>query len=52
MIIKISKIKKINPINYNIPSDITECFFIVLTALRTNSKIIIENVNINSSRIL
>ena len=50
--IKISKIKKINPINYNIPSDISSsAFFIVLTALRTNSKIIIENVNINSSRI-
>ena len=50
--IKISKIKKINPINYNIPSDISSsAFFIVLTALRTNSKIKIENVNINSSRI-
>ena len=50
--IKISKINKINPINYNIPSDISSsAFFIVLTALRTNSKIIIENVNINSSRI-
>ena len=49
--IKIQKAKKINLINYNIPSDISSAaFFIVLTALMKNSKIIIKNVNINRSR--
>jgi len=49
--IKIQKAKKINLINYNIPSDISSAaFFIVLTALMKNSKIIIKNVNINESR--
>jgi len=49
--IKIQKAKKINLINYNIPSDISSAaFFIVLTALMKNSKIIIKNVNINQSR--
>ena len=47
-----SKVKKINPLNYNIPSDISSsAFFIVLTALSQNSKLIIKNVNINQSRI-
>mgnify|MGYP001325207166 FL=1 len=51
-IIKINKVKKINKLNYNIPSDISSCaFFIVLTTLATKSKLIIRNVNINSSRI-
>ncbi len=46
------KSKKINPLNYKIPSDISSsAFFIVLTILNTNSKIIIKNVNVNSSRI-
>ena len=50
-IIKIKKIKKINPINYNIPSDLSSSsFFIVLTALAENSKLLIKNVNINPSR--
>ncbi len=50
--IKIKKIKKINTINYNIPSDISSsAFFIVLTALSKNSELIIKNVNINPSRI-
>ena len=50
--IKVNKIKKIPKINYNIPSDISSsAFFIVLTALSKNSKLIIKNVNINSSRI-
>ena len=49
--IKVSKIKNINPINYNIPSDISSgAFFIVLTVLLNNSKLIIKNVNINPSR--
>ncbi len=49
--IKINKIKKINILNYKIPSDISSsAFFIVLTALSRNSKLIIKNVNINPSR--
>ncbi len=44
--------KKINSLNYKIPGDISSAaFFIVLTALTKNSKIIIKNVNINPSRI-
>ena len=51
-IIKVKKVKKINPINYNIPSDISSsAFFMVLTALSENSELIIKNVNINPSRI-
>jgi 5-enolpyruvylshikimate-3-phosphate synthase len=50
--IKIKKVKKINTLNYNIPSDISSsAFFIVLTALSSNSELIIKNVNINPSRI-
>ena len=50
--IKISKVKKINKLNYNIPSDISSsAFFIVLTALSEDSKLVIKNVNINPSRI-
>ena len=50
--IKVNKIKKIEPINYNIPSDISSsAFFIVLTALTNNSVLLIKDVNINSSRI-
>ena len=49
--IKIKKVKKINPLNYIIPSDISSsAFFIVLTALSKNSKLIIKNVNTNPSR--
>ena len=51
-LIKINKVKKINPLNYNIPADISSAsFFIVLTALIKNSELIVENVNINPSRI-
>ncbi len=51
-VIKIKKITKIKPINYHIPSDISSsAFFIVLTALSDNSKLLIKNVNINPSRI-
>jgi 3-phosphoshikimate 1-carboxyvinyltransferase len=51
-LIKINKIKKIKPLKYKIPSDISSsAFFIVLTALSKNSKLIIKDVNINPSRI-
>ena len=51
-LIEVNKVNKINPLNYQIPSDISSAaFFIVLTALSENSKIVIKNVNINSSRI-
>ena len=50
--IKIKKVKQINTLNYEIPSDISSsAFFIVLTILSKNSEIIIKNVNINPSRI-
>ena len=49
--IKIKKPKIIKPLNYNIPSDISSsAFFIVLTVLSNNSKLLIKNVNINPSR--
>ncbi len=50
--ITISKVKKIKPLQYDIPSDISSAaFFIVLTALSNNSRLKIKNVNINSSRL-
>ena len=50
--IKINRVKKIKAQNYNIPSDISSAaFFLVLTVLAENSKLIIRNVNINPSRI-
>ena len=50
--IKIKKVKKINTLNYEIPSDISSsAFFIILTVLSKNSELIIKNVNINPSRI-
>ena len=50
--IEICKVKKINKINYDIPSDISSsAFFIVLTALNENSELLIRNVNVNPSRI-
>tara|TARA_A100001015_G_scaffold179773_1_gene199919 strand:+ start:266 stop:1585 length:1320 start_codon:yes stop_codon:yes gene_type:complete len=49
--IEINKVKKINPINYTIPSDISSsAFFIALAVLSENSKLLIKNVNINPSR--
>ena len=49
--IKIKGKKEFSPINYRIPADISSsAFFIVLTALSKNSKLLIRNVNINSSR--
>ncbi len=51
-LIKIKGKKKIPALNYKIPSDISSCaFFIVLTILSENSKLIIRNVNINPSRV-
>jgi len=50
--IEVKKAKKIKPLNYKIPSDISSAaFFIVLTTLTYKSKLTIKNVNINSSRI-
>ncbi len=44
--------KKIYSFNYKIPSDISSsAFFIVLTVLSKNSKLIIKNVNINTTRV-
>ena len=43
---------KIKSFNYEIPGDISSAsFFLILTALNKNSKLIIKNVNINNSRI-
>ena len=51
-LIKIQKVNKIKPLNYNIPSDISSgAFFIALTVLSKNSKLIIKNVNVNPTRI-
>ena len=51
-LIEVKKVKKIKPLNYKIPSDISSsAFFIVLTALSDNSKLLIKNVNINPSRV-
>ncbi|MDC3135834.1 3-phosphoshikimate 1-carboxyvinyltransferase [Candidatus Pelagibacter sp.] len=51
-LIKIRGKKKINSLNYKIPSDISSsAFFIVLTALSNNSKLSLKNVNINPSRV-
>ena len=52
IIIEISKVNKIKPINYKIPSDISSAaFFIALTVLSGESKIIIKNINVNPTRI-
>ena len=50
--IDIKQPKKIKAFNYQIPGDISSsAFFIVLTTLSNNSKLLIKNVNINPSRI-
>ena len=50
-LIEVKKINKVTPLNYNIPSDLSSSsFFMVLTALAQNSKLLIKNVNINPSR--
>ena len=49
--IDIKKPKKIKAFNYRIPGDISSsAFFIVLTTLASNSKLLIKNVNVNPSR--
>jgi len=49
--INIKKPKKINAFNYQIPGDISSsAFFMVLTILTNNSKLLIKDVNINPSR--
>jgi len=49
--INIKPPKEIKAFNYKIPGDISSsAFFIVLTALSNNSKLLIKNVNINPSR--
>ena len=49
--INIKQPKKIKAFNYQIPGDISSsAFFIVLTILAKNSKLLIKNVNINPSR--
>ena len=49
--INIKKPKKIKAFNYHIPGDISSsAFFIVLTILANNSRLLIKNVNINPSR--
>tara|TARA_B100000963_G_C22619885_1_gene669338 strand:+ start:963 stop:2282 length:1320 start_codon:yes stop_codon:yes gene_type:complete len=51
-LIQIQKVNEIKPINYKIPSDISSgAFFIALTVLTTKSQIIINNVNVNPTRI-
>ena len=50
--IDIKQPKKIKAFNYQIPGDISSsAFFMVLTILTNNSKLLIKNVNINPSRI-
>ncbi|WP_435090421.1 3-phosphoshikimate 1-carboxyvinyltransferase [Candidatus Pelagibacter bacterium nBUS_30] len=51
-LIKVNQVKKIQALNYEIPSDISSsAFFIVLTTLSKNSKLLIKNINVNQSRI-
>ncbi|MDC0235866.1 3-phosphoshikimate 1-carboxyvinyltransferase [Candidatus Pelagibacter sp.] len=51
-LIKVKKVKEIKPFDYKVPSDISSsAFFIILTALSKNSKLIIKDVNINPTRI-
>ena len=50
--IDIRQPKKIRSFNYQIPGDISSsAFFMVLTTLTNDSKLLIKNVNINPSRI-
>ena len=49
--IDIKQPKRIKAFNYQIPGDIsTSAFFVVLTVLANDSKLLIKNVNINPSR--
>jgi len=50
--INIKKPKKINAFNYQIPGDISSsAFFMVLTILAEDSRLLIKNININPTRI-
>ena len=50
-IIKIKGDNQYNGFNYKIPGDISSsAFFIVLTLLSKNSKLLIKNINVNKSR--
>ena len=51
-LITVKGVNNVRSINYNIPGDISSCaFFIVLTILSKNSKLLIKNININPTRI-
>ena len=51
-LVKIEKVKKIKPLNYKVPSDMSSgAFFIALTVLSKKSQLIIRNVNVNQTRI-
>ena len=51
-IIKINGQVNLKPLNYKIPSDISSsAFFMILTILSKNSKLLIKKVNINQSRV-
>ena len=51
-LIKIQGLKQFNAFQYSIPGDISSSsFFIVLTILSKNSRLLIRNININESRI-
>ncbi len=51
-LIEVKGLQQYNAFKYSIPGDISSsAFFIVLTLLSKNSKITIQNVNINESRI-
>ena len=50
-LIEINKFKKIKPLDYKIPSDLSSCaFFIALTILSKNSILTLRNVNVNPTR--
>ena len=51
-LIEVNGVKKVRPLIYKIPSDISSsAFFIVLTLLSKKSELLIKNVNINPSRL-
>ena len=51
-LIEVNGVKKVKPLIYKIPSDISSsAFFIVLTLLSKESELLIKNVNINPSRL-
>ena len=51
-LIQVTGLHNFNAFNYNIPGDISSAsFFIVLTLLSKNSDLLIQNVNVNPSRV-